>query len=97
MPIHDWTRLEPGDFHHFHQTWTPLIAAALNGGLLPPEFTELVEQVTGRPIPDVVTLQTRQPKSTGGGLTVQAAKPSARVVQKLERINYARHTHREVP
>ncbi len=19
MPIHDWTRLEPGDFHDFHQ------------------------------------------------------------------------------
>ncbi len=33
MPIHDWTRLEPGDFHHFHQTWNPLIAAALNIGL----------------------------------------------------------------
>ena len=30
MPIHDWTRAEAGDFHHFHQTWIPLLAAALN-------------------------------------------------------------------
>ena len=57
MPIHDWTRAEAGDFHHFHQTWIPLLAAALNGGGLPPEFMALAEQVTGRPIPDVVTLQ----------------------------------------
>ena len=21
MAVHDWTRLEPGDFHHFHQGW----------------------------------------------------------------------------
>ena len=21
MPIHDWTRLEAGDFHDFHQCW----------------------------------------------------------------------------
>jgi hypothetical protein len=53
MPIHDWTRLEAGDFHHFHQAWITYIANNLNGGLLPPEFMALSEQVTGRPIPDV--------------------------------------------
>jgi hypothetical protein len=21
MPIHDWTRLEPGDFHDLHPCW----------------------------------------------------------------------------
>ena len=21
MPIHDWTRLEPGDFHGYHLCW----------------------------------------------------------------------------
>ncbi|RPI86750.1 MAG: DUF4058 domain-containing protein, partial [Planctomycetaceae bacterium] len=35
MPIHDWTRVEPGDFHHFHQRWIQDLAAALNGGVLP--------------------------------------------------------------
>ena len=34
MPIHDWTRLEPGDFHHFHQRWISALTDSLNGGLL---------------------------------------------------------------
>ena len=51
MPIDDWTRLEPGDFHHFHQRWISAIADSLNGGLLPPEYMALTDQVTGRPIP----------------------------------------------
>ena len=29
MPIHDWTRLEPGDFHHFHQCWVVAILTTL--------------------------------------------------------------------
>ncbi len=29
MPIHDWTRLEPGDFHDFHQCWVVEIRNAL--------------------------------------------------------------------
>ncbi len=64
MPIHDWTRVEAGDFHHFHQCWVVAIGNALNAGLLPPGYMAMVEQVTGRPIPDVVTLQAqaREPK-----------------------------------
>lgn len=97
MPIHDWTRAEAGDFHHFHQTWIPLLAAALNGGVLPPGFMALAEQVTGRPIPDVVTLETRSPKGSAGGLAVAPAPtPSARVIQKFERINYAKRADRVV-
>ena len=38
MPIHDWTRLEPGDFHHFHQRWISALCDSLNGGLLPPDY-----------------------------------------------------------
>ena len=36
MPIHDWTRVEPGDFHHFHPGWITDFADALNMGGLPP-------------------------------------------------------------
>jgi len=90
MPIHDWTRVEAGDFHHFHQTWIPLIATALNRGLLPPEFMALAEQITGRPIPDVVTLQTRQQQSGPGGMAVLETPPTARVVKKFEQNNYAK-------
>ena len=97
MPIHDWTRLEAGDFHHFHQRWISAIADALNGGGLPPEFMAMAEQVTGRPIPDVVTLQTRQPKDGAAGVAIAPAPaPSARVIQKFERINYAKRKDRVV-
>jgi hypothetical protein len=97
MPIHDWTRAEAGDFHHFHQTWIPLLAAALNGGALPRGFMALAEQVTGRPIPDVVTLQFREPGGPSGGVAVASAPaPSARVIQKFEQVNYAKRADRVV-
>ncbi|HET6246770.1 MAG TPA: DUF4058 family protein [Tepidisphaeraceae bacterium] len=97
MPIHDWTRVEAGDFHHFHQTWIPFLAAALNGGGLPPGFMAMAEQVTGRPIPDVVTLQFSEPRGNTGGVALAAAPaPSARVIRKLEPINYARRADRVV-
>ncbi len=94
MPVHDWTRLQPGDFHHFHQIWISAIANALNGGLLPPEYMALAEQVTGRPIPDVVTLQTRTPRKDSGGVAVATAPPTARVIAKFNRINYAKRANR---
>ena len=96
MPIHDWTRLEPGDFHDFHQCWIIEIRNALNRGLLPPEFMAMTDQVTGRPIPDVVTLKTRRPKGDRGGTAVQTAPPTARVIAKFEKINYARRADRVI-
>ena len=70
---------------------------ALNGGGLPPEFMALAEQVTGRPIPDVVTLQSRSPSGGAGGVAIAPAPaPSARVIQKFERINYAKRADRVV-
>ncbi len=97
MPIHDWTRAEAGDFHHFHQRWISALTDALNGGGLPPEFIALAEQVTGRPIPDVVTLQARSPSGGAGGIAIAPAPPpSARVIQKFERINYAKRADRVV-
>jgi Protein of unknown function (DUF4058) len=97
MPIHDWTRADAGDFHHFHQTWIPLLAAALNSGGLPPGFMALAEQVTGRPIPDVVTLESRSPSGGAGGVALAPAPaPCARVIQKLERFNYARRADRVI-
>jgi hypothetical protein len=96
MPIHDWTRLEPGDFHHFHQRWISAIADSLNSGLLPPEYMALAEQVTGRPIPDVVALHTRAPQGDPGGVAVATVPPTARVISKFENINYARRADRVV-
>lgn len=96
MPIHDWTRLQAGDFHHFHQRWIQDIAAALNGGLLPPEYMALAEQVTGRPIPDVVTLHARPSSDDPGGVAIAAPPPTASVVARLDKINYAKRADRVV-
>ncbi len=93
MPIHNWTRVEAGVFHHFHQCWVVAIGNALNAGLLPPEYMALAEQVTGRPIPDVVTLQARDPKGLSEG---GSAPPSARMIAKIERVNYAKRADRVV-
>jgi hypothetical protein len=97
MPIHDWTRVEAGTFHHFHHRWIAAIGDALNGGLLPPGYLAMAEQVTGRPIPDVVTLQARELKAgPEGGIAVAMAPPTARVIARLERINYAKRANRVV-
>ena len=56
MPIHDWTRVDSGLFHDFHQSWTVALRDALNAGVLPPDYFALVEQRVGGPIPDVLTL-----------------------------------------
>lgn len=47
MPIHDWTRVPAGLFHHFHQDWTIELARALNRGRLPKGIAALVEQRLG--------------------------------------------------
>jgi hypothetical protein len=96
MPIHDWTRVEAGDFHHFHQGWITYLANALNGGGLPPGYMALAEQVTGRPIPDVVALEARQPPDDTGGVAVATAPPTARVVARIERANYVKKANRVV-
>jgi hypothetical protein len=97
MPIHDWTRVEAGDFHHFHQRWVVALGDALNAGLLPRGYMAMVEQVTGRPIPDVVTLHAREAKGgPEGGIAVATAPPTARLISRIERVNYAKRADRVV-
>ena len=85
MPMHDWTKLLDGDYHHFHQRWIQDLAAALNDGVLPDGYLALSDQVAGGPIPDVVTLRnTKKPKrEVGGGIAVATAPPSARMPRGL--------------
>ncbi|MBL8866886.1 MAG: DUF4058 family protein [Planctomycetia bacterium] len=64
MPIHDWTRVDAGLFHAFHQSWTINISNALNGGVLPEDYFALPEQRISGPIPDVLTLH----RSEGNGV-----------------------------
>jgi hypothetical protein len=97
VPIHDWTRVRPNRFHHFHQTWTTTLAAALNRGGLPPGYFALAEQHAGGPEPDVLTLELTPPAAGSGapaGLAVEAVPPKARFVTRSEAAGYARKANR---
>jgi hypothetical protein len=52
MPIYDWTRVDAGLFHDFHQDWTIELRRSLNAGRLLPGFVALVDRQTGGPIPE---------------------------------------------
>ena len=98
MPIHDWSRVEAGLFHDFHQAWTIEIRNTLNGGGLPAGYFALTEQILSGLIPDVVTLQ-RHPKPTepppsGGGVAVAEAPPKARFIMSAEMDRYAGKANR---
>ena len=59
MPIHDWSKVDAGIFHHFHHGWIEEIARELNGGVLPGDYYAMAEQHTSHFGPDVLTLQSR--------------------------------------
>jgi hypothetical protein len=68
MPIHDWTRVDHGTFHDFHQGWAVQIRTALNEGILPAGYEAKVEQHTEEGVPDVLTLKLAT-QSNGNGST----------------------------
>jgi hypothetical protein len=99
MPIHDWTRVEAGIFHHFHLEWISRIAGALNSDLLPSEYYALAEQQASRVTPDVLTLRglgaggdgeegaadgDDRPDGDGGGMGLELARPRARVTAEAD-------------
>jgi hypothetical protein len=88
MPIHDWSRVDAGIFHDFHQAWTIEIRDALNGGGLPSDYFAMAEQILSGPIPDVVTLQQRPgtglPPLEAGGIALAEAPPRARFTTSAE-------------
>ena len=91
MPIHEWSRVDAGVFHHFHQAWIIAITQALNGGLLPPDYYAMAEQRGAGFEPDVLTLKTQsdpelqEPSTNGGpahhegGGQVLVAEPTVRI------------------
>jgi hypothetical protein len=108
MPVHDWTRVDAGLFHDFHQSWTVALRDALNLGGLPLNYFALVEQRIQGPIPDVLTLHlspgVEGPSNGNVGLAVESAPPRARLVRRSEAEIYAgkanlitvRHRHGDV-
>jgi hypothetical protein len=76
MPMHDWTRVDAGIYHHFHHEWISEIAGVLNRGLLPPDHYAMAEQQAAGFGPDVLTLQDTAESAPGGGTgTLSRTKP----------------------
>jgi hypothetical protein len=85
MPIHDWTRVDAGTFHDFHQGWTIEIRNTLNNGVLPPDYFAMADQCVTGPEPDVVTLEMLELSSPEPSLYAQKANRIT-VRHKLGRI-----------
>ena len=75
MPIHDWTRVDAGLFHSFHQQWITYLCAALNAGGLPPGYYALAEQSIRGPVPDVLALRLAAAPVGPDGPCVAAPSP----------------------
>jgi hypothetical protein len=92
MPLHDWTRVDDGVFHHFHLSWIAELARVLNGGLLPAGYDALGEQVAGGGNPDVLTLHAEpaddEPLEPGGGTALLTAEPRTKVVAHADQERY---------
>lgn len=67
MPIHDWTRVQSGLFHHFHQAWSVEICNELNRGSMPKGYYALVEQKVSGPEPDVIAVEMKKRGSPSSG------------------------------
>jgi hypothetical protein len=99
MPLHDWSRVPPGLFHDFHQTWAIQIKLALNAGILPKGISALVEQRSGPWESDVLTIERygRSLENMEGGATTAALAPSAtRMVGRSSKQIYATRANRIV-
>ena len=100
MPIHDWSRIPSGIFHHFHQDWSVEIARTLNRGNLPKGLSAMVEQRAGPKEGDVLTVESRRrgrrsdPADGGGLLTLEA--PAISIVRKTTKEIYADRSNRVV-
>ena len=80
MPVHDWTRVDAGLFHAFHQRWIGALCDALNTGGLPSDYFALAEQSIRGPIPDVLALRLSpgkgEPSGTAPALDVATPRPA---------------------
>lgn len=73
MPIHDWTRVADGIYHHFHHSWIEEIQRALNADILPPSYYAMAEQRAVGFGPDILTLQHPDSDPTQNGFAESTA------------------------
>lgn len=100
LPIHDWSRVDGGLFHYFHQGWTTELSYSLNAGRLPPDYLALAEQSAAGRVPDVLTLERNGEVAanyeSGVDVAVEIAPPQAHYVTTAEMEAYAALANRIV-
>lgn len=98
MPLHDWTKVNSGLYHHFHQFFAMHICRGLNRGPLPKTLSALVEQRKGLKEPDVVAVELSVPEeswSSEGGTAV-LERPKTRIIRRTDDEHYAGKASRVV-
>jgi len=95
MPVHDWTRVDAGLFHNFHQSWSVKLCDALNAGTLPSDYFALIEQRTPDMIPAVLALKLapNQSEPSNGG-SVATLRPKTRIIRTSDATEYPRKANR---
>lgn len=97
MPIHDWSRVNAGLFHDFHQAWMGELRSALNREVLPKQFYALIEQYAGKVEVDILTLHSsgKPPRVRDDGdpfagtATVVETPPEVDVIERAAHGYYA--------
>lgn len=92
MPIHDWTRVDAGIYHGFHQRWMARLAETLTA-TLPPDYYAETEQHADERIADVLTLHESSP---GGPKPVPASGPGTVVLDTPPKLD-AHRTNGKIP
>ncbi len=64
MPVHDWTKVDAGTFHSFHNAWITHLMGMLNDGVLPQGYYALSELYSSRLIPGSRPSVTAEPTLT---------------------------------
>ncbi len=96
MPVHDWSRVDAGIFHHFHSAWVVETCNALNDGRLPPDYYALAEQFAGGMMPDVLALRFSGPNNepyqapAAPASAVAVHPPQVRLTQQTDLAAYRR-------
>lgn len=102
MPMHDWTRVNAGIFHDFHNEWNSAIKKRLNNGLLPKDYYALTEQPVGPYVPDVIALQKPvlngflPDAGPGGGVLLAEAPPRVRFRDEALELDPYAHKAKQV-
>jgi hypothetical protein len=96
MPLHDWTPLPAGLFHHFHQDWSIEIARVLNRERLPKGYSALVEQCAGPRDADLIAIESGRSTDPVAASIATADRPRTSIIRRAHREFYAAKANRIV-